>query len=222
MTIPLNGTVKVSDCRAEVDIAPQGLFTDPAVLNSANKEVGPLAISELRGNVLGLQLRTANSDTSWAPHRAWTTGHQYLAGAPNISISGNAVNVPCTGNGNFGDTGIEARCVGKITESGTYRLSGAWLGDFTNNKGNGVVRINLIANQSGYLQGAQALLINEEYGVTTGSGHRNASWDVAIATTYPFITLVLGNLKYGFTSDGTGGFETTTHMFHMWRLRRVS
>lgn len=218
MTIPLTGTISVQDCRREVDIAATGSFADPAVLNSANKEVGPLAVSDLRGNVLGLQLRATNSDAAWSPNRAWTTGHQYLGPAPNISITGNAVAVPCTGNGAVGDTGIEARCVGKITETGTYQLSGNWLGDFANNVGNGVVRINLIANQLGYLSGSQLIYVADEFDYSTGAGHRNKTWTIDVNTTaYPYWTLILGNLKYGW-----GGYETTTHLFHLWRLRKIA
>lgn len=209
--------------RRDLDLSANGKITDRAVRNKVNNQSGNIALADFKGNVLGQQLALDNSawggkEGNWVKLRYHATTHTYgLYPASNstITLSGNKYFVKQKGSGSTSDKGCEARCLGKVSESGSYRLSGDWSGDFARNN-NTQLHIYLMESSADWLSGSQRVALGFEY-FNEGSGDRKFSENVTLSTSFPYVTLILRNIQKAH-SDITQDY---THKFWDWKLEKI-
>jgi hypothetical protein len=205
--------------REDLDLGGAGSILERAVLNKVNKRSGPVSLAEYKGNILGTQLllHKAFGGGTWKKIRSESSGHEYIDfGNSDVYVSGNKI---CTAVGELvGDNGMEARLIGKVTESGRYRLTGKSFGRFSPYHNNGQLHIYCIANPSGYLSGTNKTKYGLELDSTSGSGQKTHSVEFNLDTGDPYITLILRGInKFG----GSVQWLTLVHDFWDWKLVKI-
>jgi hypothetical protein len=117
------------------------------------------------------------------------------------------------------DIGTEIRGIGTVSENGNFRLTGTAYGRFDRSYPDAVrLDINIISNETGYLQGAQNLLWNYTQNGTGGDREFTINETVPLNTTKPYVTVIVRAIGIaGFTTAGS-----FTHEFWDLQLKRVS
>jgi hypothetical protein len=205
--------------REDLDLGGAGSILERAVLNKVNKRSGPVSLAEYKGNILGTQLilHKAWGGSPWKKIRNESSGHDYIDSAnSDVYVSGNKICVAVCEL--LGDNGMEARLIGKVTESGRYRLTGKSYGRFSPYHKWGQLHIYCIANPAGYLSGTNKIKYGLELDSTSGSGQKTHSVEFNLDTGDPYITLCLRQInKYG----GSIEYLTLVHDFWDWKLEKI-
>lgn len=209
--------VSLKAVRQDLDLSAAGSMTERAVLNKVNKRSGPVSLSEFKGNVFGTQLVLHKNwgGLPWKQIRYESSGHLYEDRyGSDVFVSGNKIVVRVYENDD--DNGMEARLLGKIEQSGSYRLTGKSFGRFSNYHTNTYLHVNLISNSSGYLSGTQNIDYRYEQNKYFAEGDKSYNTTVSLTTARPYITLVLRQInKYG------GQLQTFDIDFWNWKLEKV-
>ena len=197
--------------RRDLDLSAAGGMTERAVMNKINKQSGPINLAEFRGNLLGQQLLMSQAswgnESAWNKNRNYSSAHHYITpNSGSASVSGNKILCSRMATGTSGDAGAEARLVGRVSSGmdGSYRVTGTFRGEFDGRTGAIELHVLLIANASGYLSGAQDVLINRVHTGASSGGSHSSGQDYAfsalatLGTRNSYITLILRNIsKYG-------------------------
>jgi hypothetical protein len=205
------------EVRQDLDLGASGSILERAVLNKVNKQSGPVSLAEYKGNILGTQLLLHKNwgGKPWKKIRNESSGHLYITRVnSDVYLSGNRICISVYEE--MGDNGMEARLIGKVTESGRYRLTGKTYGRFSGSHDFTEMHVNLISNVSDYLSGVNDVVYRWEQNRAFAKGEKTHSVEVNLNTSRPYITLCLRQInKYG------GQLETYVHDFWDWKLEKI-
>lgn len=215
MGIP-SASASLTAVREDLDLPTAGTITERAVLNKVNKQVPPVSLAAFRGNILGTQLylTKAYQGQVWQKKKDQTSEHFYITATEGLSIKGNRIALAATGQGASGDSGMEARIVGTVAESGRYRLSGNT--DCNYGRVGNEMHHYLITNTLGYLNGVNNVVLQKEHTEAFGKGEKSWSYDVDLATDHPYVTFVIRNVHKSGNYGDTSVFE-----FWDWKLEKI-
>ena len=203
--------------RQDLDLPAAGSMSERAVLNKVNKQSGPVSLAEYKGNVFGTQLvlHTEWGGKPWKRIRDESSGHMYITRAgSNVYVAGNKIKVQVQEE--TGDNGMEARLIGKVTESGRYRLTGKSYGRFSGYHDYTYMHVYLISNRDDYLLGVNKTDVRWENNKFFADGEKSHSFDVDLTTDRPYVTLILRQInKYG------GQLNTFVFDFWDWKLEKI-
>ena len=111
---------------------------------------------------------------------------------------------------------MEARLIGRVSESGTYRLTGKSFGRFSGYHDNTYMHIYVISNKDDYLAGLNKTDVRWEQNRTFADGEKSHSFEFDLTTDRPYITLILRQInKYG------GQLNTYVFDFWDWKLEKI-
>jgi len=209
--------------RLDLDLSAAGGMTERAVRNKVNNRSGNISLASFKGNVLGQQLSLNNdawggNESKWRRKRYEASTHTYglyPASSSTITISGNQYHVKQQGSGSTSDKGCEARCIGLVSESGSYRLTGNWSGEFSAWDAT-QLHIYLMESQTSWLSGTTNIVYGNEWD-RGPTGNQTFSQVVTLSTNKPYVTLILRNIEKAY-SDITKHY---THKFWDWKLEKI-
>lgn len=224
-------SVKYAECtigkvRSDLGITPYGNMTDQKFREKSGQLTGTVSLAEYKGNICGQHL-TLDKGT-WTNPNAWKKKKDESAAFFYISNIGGEAWIGGSKNDRWicqvspakdFDIGTEIRGIGTVSENGNFKLTGKAYGRFDRNYP-GAVRldINIISNETGYLQGAQNLLWNYTQNGTGGDREFTINETVPLNTTKPYVTVIVRAIGIaGFTNG-----NAFAHEFWDLKLKRVS
>jgi hypothetical protein len=223
-------SVKFTECsviKVRTDLGlPAGNTTDAKFRERCNKLTGTVSLEDYRGSVVGqhltLDLGTWDNPTAWKKKKDESAAFFYISSQGGQAYIGGSrldrwiCRVQPT---IAADRGSEIRGIGTISENGTFKLTGKAYGRFSASYPTAVrLDVQVIANSTGYLSGAQTVALNSSSNGTGGDRQITFNETVSLSTSQPYITLIA-------RATGISGWSSSTtfsHEFWELQLKRVS
>lgn len=187
--------------RLDLDLPAAGDMTERAVRNKVNNQFGNISLESFKGNVLGQQLLIDKSNWSggsWQKKRYHSSAHPYTTiSGGDVRVGGDQIIVKRTARGSNGDAAAEARIIGRVSEAGTYRLTGTINPDFYFRDNLITCEVLLLCNKDDYLSGTQVILTNLVFNNSnsTSGADKPVDQTVSLSLNYPYVTLILRNVS---------------------------
>lgn len=195
--------------RADLDLSATGGMLERAVRSKANQRTGSVSLAKFKGNICGQQNQINNSllnDKPWTPVRYETASAYYIQKsgiATPINDSHYWISVIEGGGGiDLDDRGTEVRLLGKVLESGTYRITCRAIGRFDTAYNVIGLDLDVISNATGYLQGAQEINMHIREREVAESKTFNWNKTLTLSTSKPYVTVICRNIAF---SGGVAG-----------------
>jgi hypothetical protein len=208
--------------RLDLDLGLDGGMLERAVRSKANQRTGNVSLAKFKGNICGQQNQINSNPLNnqyWDPLRWETAAAYYISKQGDVSAVGDShywISIR-EGGFSFGDRGTETRLMGRVLESGTYRATCRALGRFDTQYNVIGLHFDVVANSTGYLQGAQEVPCHIEERWTDPSKTFNWSRTFTLSTSKPYITVICRNIAF----DGGLSGRTYQSDFYDTLLEKV-
>jgi hypothetical protein len=159
----------------DTDLGNRGTLSERAIRCRVNKYSGQIKLSDLAGNVCGLQNQMHGAWSTLGPRYVTSKDWSRATGVTNAYISNNRLRMDVSRNGS-GDTWVCGRSLGTVSVNGyseRFRLTGT--AHVQNGYYNGFYEsyldLAVVGNASGFMAGAQTISFQKEYKTSSAGGY---------------------------------------------------
>ena len=195
--------------REDLDLSANGGMLERAVRSKANQRTGSVSLAKFKGNICGQQNQINSNllnNKPWTQVRYETAASYYLTKSGIVTPINDShywISVVEGGGGtDLDDRGTETRLLGKVLESGTYRITCRAVGRFDTNYNVIGLDFDVVSNATGYLQGAQEMTMHHRERSVEPSKTFNWNKTFTLSTSKPYITVICRNIAF---SGGVSG-----------------